>query len=245
MFEGAESFRHQLCGGAWLISKATKNHMFEGSFGSLSSTMCRSTVFSPQSKTELKSAVADCLNFAPEGDCAHGPHGPIGKWDVSSITDMSYMFKGASSFTHDISEWDVSNCRDMHGMFWSATMFNVDISKWDMRGVIDMDQMFMSAESFKQKLCGKDWLFSGASKNLMFRGSPGSISATVCETHDTAAFSPQSKKELQTAVDACLESSPEGECADGPHGPIGKWDVSSVTDMSSLFMGFAWFDADI
>ena len=49
--------------------------------------------------------------------------------DLSSVTDMSWMFNGASSFNGDISEWDVSGVTDMSGMFAYATSFNGDISE--------------------------------------------------------------------------------------------------------------------
>ena len=36
---------------------------------------------------------------------------PISNWDVSKVTDMSFMLKG-SSFNQDLSSWDVSNVDD-------------------------------------------------------------------------------------------------------------------------------------
>merc|ERR1719487_2444136 len=86
--------------------------------------------FSPQSKVELKSAVGAYLELSPKGDCSDCPHGPIGEWDVSGVTDMSGMFRDAPAFNGDISKWDVSNVRNMFGMFRHATSFNGDISKW-------------------------------------------------------------------------------------------------------------------
>merc|ERR1719305_946282 len=59
------------------------------------------------------------------------------------------------------------------------------------------------------------------------------------------AFSPQSNFELQTAVEICLEASPEGACTNDPYGPIGEWDVSRVTDMGSLFLGAKFFNGDL
>ena len=38
----------------------------------------------------------------------------IGSWDVSSVTDMYGMFRGARSFNQDIGSWDVSNVTDMY-----------------------------------------------------------------------------------------------------------------------------------
>ena len=40
MFLGATSFERELCGAAWIKSKASENLMFEGSSGSISSTAC-------------------------------------------------------------------------------------------------------------------------------------------------------------------------------------------------------------
>jgi surface protein len=46
-------------------------------------------------------------------------NGVISDWDVSNVTDMSYMFK-QSQFKGDISEWDVSNVTDMTQMFYES-----------------------------------------------------------------------------------------------------------------------------
>jgi surface protein len=41
----------------------------------------------------------------------------IGSWDVSNVTDMSYMFNSATSLYQDIRRWDVSNVADTMAMF--------------------------------------------------------------------------------------------------------------------------------
>ena len=54
-------------------------------------------------------------------DCSKGPHGPIGSWDVSGVTDMSplfadkswKLFSGADKFNGDLSKWDVSRVTNM------------------------------------------------------------------------------------------------------------------------------------
>ena len=61
----------------------------------------------------------------------------------------------------------------------------------------------------------------------------------------TPAFSPQSRLQLKSAVDACLKLSPKGECANSPHGSIEGWDVSRVTDMSRVFAHAKSFDRDL
>lgn len=52
----------------------------------------------------------------------------IGEWDVSTVTNMSYMF-GYTNFNSDISSWDVSNVTSMTSMFTNSDI-NQDLSGW-------------------------------------------------------------------------------------------------------------------
>jgi len=67
--------------------------------------------------------------------------GDIRGWNVSNVTDMSYMFSG-SQFNGDISEWDVSNVKDMSYMFYENYRFDRDIGKWNVGNVTNMVHMF-------------------------------------------------------------------------------------------------------
>ena len=58
-------------------------------------------------------------------------------------------------------------------------------------------------------------------------------------------LSPESKAEFKSVMAAYLKLCPQGDCSDGPHDPIGEWDVSRVTDMSHMFYGATSFNADI
>ena len=138
--------------------------------------------FPPQFRAELKRAVNECIELSPGGDCSTGPHGPIGEWDVSRVTDMNRMFNELAYFNQSLSKWDVSRVFDMEGMFNSAISFNQDLSKWDVSRVTGMQGMFFNASSFQQTLCGVAWVNSNASKVEMFIQSPGSISDTACGT---------------------------------------------------------------
>ena len=164
-------------------------------------------MFSPKTRQELKDAVELCLKLSD--DCSIGPHGPIGtwdvsrvtdmhaifrnsrfngdisNWDVSEVTDMNHMFAFAAAFNGDISTWNVARVTDMHSMFAGAAAFNGDISAWNVARVTDMGNMFYSAESFRRSLCGAAWVNLKADKTGMFYDSPGSISKSPCTTATT------------------------------------------------------------
>ena len=63
-------------------------------------SVARTKVFKPKNRAELKAAVDQSLNLS--SDCSKGPHAPIGEWDVSSVTDMSVMFYGATAVNQHI-----------------------------------------------------------------------------------------------------------------------------------------------
>jgi surface protein len=44
----------------------------------------------------------------------------LSKWQTGNVTDMTFMFNGASSFTSDLSEWQTGKVRDMSEMFDGA-----------------------------------------------------------------------------------------------------------------------------
>ncbi len=76
----------------------------------------------------------------------------IEDWDVSNVTDMSYMFCYARNFNADISKWNVSKVKTMRGMFQFASSFNQDIGMWNVSNVENMASMFYDAGAFNQNL---------------------------------------------------------------------------------------------
>jgi LPXTG-motif cell wall-anchored protein len=95
----------------------------------------------------------------------------VSGWDVSNVTNMSYMFSSATKLTSlDLSNWDTSNVTDMSGMFYNdellqsvkmprntgnvTTMYNMfaecdsltdpGVSNLDTSSVTSMSRMFMN-----------------------------------------------------------------------------------------------------
>jgi len=71
----------------------------------------------------------------------------ISDWDVSNVTNMSWMFSRTDNFNQDISGWDVSNVTRMDSMFRQSTAINQDLSDWDISSVTNMDDMFKNANA--------------------------------------------------------------------------------------------------
>lgn len=69
--------------------------------------------------TSLRSAFA-LVTSSPEMP-AHIP---------STVTDLTFMFFGATAFNQDIGSWDTSAVTKMGNMFSYASAFNRDLSRW-------------------------------------------------------------------------------------------------------------------
>ena len=92
------------------------------------------------------------LRGAFHGWNSQGSTGDMNSWDVSHVTDMEYMFAGASSFNQPLNNWDVSKVTNMGEMFQGASSFNQPLNSWDVSQVTDMEWMFSGASSFNQPL---------------------------------------------------------------------------------------------
>ena len=100
--------------------------------------------FTPRSRQELKAAI----------DTRNPEHGPMNSWDVTHITNMSFLFVRMENFNENISNWNVANVTNMTRMFYGASSFNQDIGGWETDNVTDMSYMFSGASSFNQHLNG-------------------------------------------------------------------------------------------
>ena len=93
--------------------------------------------------------------FFIDYDTASDFNQDISSWDVSNVTNMSYMFLVAETFNQAIGNWDTSNVTVMYGMFLGADAFNQPIGNWDVSNVTVMEVMFHDNASFNQPI--GDW----------------------------------------------------------------------------------------
>ena len=74
----------------------------------------------------------------------------VSEWDVSNVTDMSYMFHDCKNFDCDLSSWDVSNVTDMQYMFKNCYKLKGNgLDNWDVSNVKNMNRMFKDCKNFE------------------------------------------------------------------------------------------------
>ncbi|MEM9647581.1 MAG: BspA family leucine-rich repeat surface protein [Bacteroidota bacterium] len=97
----------------------------------------------------FRSAFRDCSNLTYNASDAP---------DLSKVTDLAYMFMGASSFNGDLNNWNVSKITTMEHMFNGASSFNSDLSNWTPTNVAYTGSMFLNASSFNGNV--SSWSFT-------------------------------------------------------------------------------------
>ena len=140
----------------------------------------------------------------------------ISDWDVSNVTDMSYMFDNARSFNQPLDNWDVSNVTDMSNMFDNAWSFNQPLNNWDVSNVTDMSNMFNYTLAFNQRI--HDWDVSSViNMSRMFSFSRFNQPLDEWDVSNV------------TGMSGMFWNNRFYDW------PLNDWDVSSVADMSSMF----------
>ena len=138
--------------------------------GSYGSYLCLEPI---ANNTELKAALEDYLGTDQAKETAViEKYGPIGLWDVSKVTDFSFVFDGRGAFNEDISNWNVSNGMSFSGMFQFASAFNQPLENWDVASGMVFTSMFNVAKAFDQPL--EKW---NVSSGTVFSGMFESTSA--------------------------------------------------------------------
>ena len=151
----------------------------------------------------------------------------IGQWNVSNITTMSEVFDGAISFNQDIANWDVSKVTTMIRMFNGATSFNQDIGSWNVSSVTDMTDMFNGATSFNQNI--GNWNVSNVTTMAnMFNGAT-SFNQSI------GSWNVNNVINMNGMFGSAISFNQD----------IAIWNVSNVTNMNGMFNDATAFDQDI
>ncbi|MDF2805937.1 MAG: hypothetical protein K0S43_883 [Cellulosimicrobium sp.] len=215
MFDGATAFNRRLEN--WDTSSVTDmSAMFRGatSFNQSLSRWDTSSVTDMSAMFQGATALNQNLNT-------------VGKrWDVSKVTTMAHMFDGARTFHGDITAWDTSSVTDMSSMFEGAVNFNGNLGSWSRTGsVTTMSRMFMNADAFNQDLASWD---TSSVTDLSFMFAETANFHGDVRTWDLSSVTTTAHMFQNSAFDYYSL----GAWGDDP-----VWDVSHVQDMSFMFAG--------
>ena len=140
-------------------------------------------------------------------------------WDVSSVTSMSDMFRDASLANPDVSHWTVSSVTNMNHMFSGASIANPDVSNWDVSSVTNMHAMFINAAAADPNT--SNWTVSSVT-NMGFMFTEATMANPDVSNWDVSNVTNMKKMFYQaTSADPDMSS----------------WNFSSVTDMSQMLYG--------
>ena len=127
------------------------------------------TVYAPDND-QLKTSVGEWIE---NSGAAEYEYGHISEWDVSKLTDMSFLFCVQQDWMEDwmvyyedcvltddtfneaIGAWDTSSVTSMQLTFYKAAAFDADIGGWDTSKVTSMERTFKEASAFNQPI--GDW----------------------------------------------------------------------------------------
>ena len=174
--------------------------------------------------------------------CEKMTAGDFTNLNASSVTNMSYMFRGAGYNATTVNllglnSWNTSSVTNMSSMFWesgySATTWSIgDLSSWDTSNVTSMSAMFYyagySATTFDIGNLS-DWNTSNVTDMSSMFWESG-YSATTWSIGDLSSWNTSKVKEIDYMFWYAGYSSTVFNIGD-----LSKWDTSSVTTMSRMF----------
>ncbi|MBV6645266.1 MAG: BspA family leucine-rich repeat surface protein, partial [Cyclobacteriaceae bacterium] len=158
---------------------------------------------------------------------AHALIGDLSGWDISNVTNLDFAFQNARAFNSDLSGWDVSNVTTMRSLFQNAFVFNQPIGSWDVSNVTDMSNMFTQAGAFNQNINSWD-VSKVTTMHSMFR-----LAYDFNQPLDNWDVSQVTTMSFMFDVATVFNQD------------ISGWDVSSVTRMNSTFKNADAFNQDI
>ena len=180
-------------------------------------------------------------------------------WDVRHVLNMSSMFKGATSFNQDIGVWDVDNVTNMESMFEDATAFNQFVDFWQPSKVTNMIQMFKNATAFNKPI--QYWpliatagvpTFTNMLENSGLVGNTDGLTTPTplkSEFNKIRPGEPLTNGNIDGLVADWIADPTAPKFTSRRNNPffdvISEWDVSTVSDMNSLFKGYTTFNNDI
>ncbi len=152
---------------------------------------------------------------------------PIGKWNVTRVTNMSKLFWRCTEFNDPLTDWDTHNVVDMEGMFQDAKSFNQPLNHFNTSNVYNMKTMFAGAKNFNQPL--NNWDTSNVTNMRGLFGNASSFNQPLNSWNTS---------NVRTMAELFLGASSFNQ-------PLNSWDTHQVTDMSYMFNEASSFNQNL
>lgn len=198
------------------------------------------------SKGDLQQAVDLWISDKTRAQGLYDRH--ISDWNVSAVTDMSLLFRGADNFSEDLSQWDVSSVHNMSGMFHDAGQFQSNLSYWKVSNVKDFSHMFHGAALFDGDV--STWeLSSGVNYSFMFCNAAsfrGDL-LTWMTNFNKDDYTEYSYSNLRRSISKEPSSSPQNmesmfENATSFESDLTLWETGAIVNMRAMFRNAVHFD---
>ena len=145
-------------------------------------------------------------------------------WDLSNVTSMNDMFRGATSFNQNINSWNISGVTGMSGTFRSATSFNQPLNSWDTFNVINLDETFRDASSFNKNI--NSWNISGVTTMV------GTFQSAIDFNQPLSGWNVSNVTDMSRTFFGAEDFDQS----------INNWNVSNVTTMYRMFRAATSFN---
>jgi len=149
---------------------------------------------------------------------------PLDEWDVSNVTNMFNMFDECRYFNQPLNSWNVSKVTDMKYMFNGCREFNQPLDSWDVSNVTDMKSMFLDCETFNQPL--NSWNVSNVTNMGGMFGDCGKFNQPL------NSWNVSKVTDMRDMFRNC----------ESFNQPLNDWNVRKVVDMRDMFNGCERFD---
>jgi len=250
MFTLAHAFDQNLS--SWDMSKVTNmSNMFANtnSFNNGGVALGWTTIGTSGSQVDMLAMFARAIAF----------NANISTWNMSNVTNMSYMFSRAFAFNNGgvALGWTTIGASgtqvNMSNMFFTASAFNQNISSWNLSNVTNMTNMFQNATVFNNGDLALGWTTIGTSgrpvnMSNMFRASEfnanisswnmSNVTNMASMFQEAGSFNNGGAALGWTTIGASgtqVDMSNMFYDARSFNQNISNWNLSNVTNMSNMF----------
>ena len=188
-------------------------------------------------------------------------NGNISDWDISKVTNISYMFKSATAFNQNISGWNVSNVSNLTQYGNNASLMPTEFRNSDLYGYFQ----YPLANSTALGSAINAWISNSSTAEQTY-GNPSNWDVSkvtdmsglfedVTFSEDISNWDVSNVTNMQDMFENCMfngdisnwntskVSNTQDMFKDSIfNGDISNWDVSKVTNMESMFLANTSFN---